>query len=583
METNKKHKQRKVILHYVKQFKLLFIVLLSCVILTTFSGSIYPYIFGLLVDNVFSEKDMTMFITIVLLYAGVFVVNQALHFLLNMSWAKLMVKYIYKIREDMFSIFQNLPCKELADRESGDIIQRINWDSEQFLTFIHKNIFYLIASILELAISLGFIFYLDVWAGLLVVIATPIVVLTSRYFSKKVGKLYSERNKIDAKRNSWLFEAIEHVHELKLLGARNKSLSMYSDQNEEKFDNSIAIAKEEVKTGVINNGVSLIAKLLIFAISMIQIVYGNITIGGVIAILGYFDTCVSSFNSLNKKIVSLRENKAGIDRCIEVLERKTEDYNEGGLKHDIVNPDIRFNNVSFSYDGKVNILENINLDIKAKETIGIVGVSGGGKSTLTNLINRLFLPHQGEIFVDGINVSEYSLHYLRNQIGVVYQENCFFKGSIRFNLIFSEDKSFDEKLLKIIELVNMKEYIDSLPNGLDTIIMDGERKLSGGQKQRLAIARAYIKNPKIMIFDEATSALDSESERIVQNGWNNLFPESTKIVIAHRLSTIMNADRIVVINEHTIEKVGTHDELMKESTQYAALFRQQLTAENSQQ
>lgn len=564
-----------VIMHYVNQFKGLFIALFTCIILTTFSGSVYPYIFGLLVDKVFSAMDMTMFIAIVLLYAAVFTVNQCLHLVLNMAWAKLMIKYIYKIREDMFSVLQHFPCKQLEDRKSGDIIQRINWDSEQFLVFIHKNIFYLAASALEFLISLGFIFFLDWYSGILVSVVTPVVVFSSRHFSKKAGKYYKEKAKLNGNRNAWLFEVIQHIHEIKLLGARSSMTKIYCEQNDKLFENQIATANEEVKIDRINKCISLLAQLAVFGIATVQVIAGNITIGCVIAILGYFDICTSSFNKVNTKLVALRDNKAGIDRCIEVLEKQSEDYNENGEKHEIKNADIRFEKVFFSYDGQINVLNNINLTINKNETIGVVGTSGGGKSTLAMMINKLYLPTKGKIFIDNMDVNDYELHHLRDQIGVVYQENCFFKGSVRFNLIFSEDKSRDNDLLSIIEKVNLKGFIDGLPNGLDTVIMNGERNLSGGQKQRLAIARVYAKNPKIIIFDEATSALDSESENVVQKSWTDLFPECTKIIISHRLSTIVNADRIVVIHNNRIDSIGTHSELIKNCEQYVELFRQQ--------
>lgn len=576
---SKKSKSGKIILHYIKQFRFLFVMLFICIIATTVSGSLYPYIFGLLVDEVFTKKDISMFVYIVALYAAVFVVNQCLHFILNMSWAKLMVKYIYKIREDMFSVFQRLPSIELADRKSGDIIQRINWDSEQFLSFVHKNIFYLIASALEFSLSLGFIFFLNVYMGILVAVISPIIVYLSRHFSRKIGEYYKLRTKLNGDRNAWLFEVISHIHEIKLLGASDIISDEYKEQNERFFDNKFATDREEVKLEQINKGISLAAQLSVFALAMVLIYNDISTIGATVAILGYFDVCVSSFASINKKIVALKENKAGIDRCIEVLEKKSEDYNDDGLKHSILNASIEFQNLSFSYNENVPVLKNINFTIRENETVGIVASSGGGKTTLSMMINKLFCPCEGKLLIDGIDVKKYNLSFLRNQIGVVYQESCFFNGSIRFNLIFCEDKSKDEKLMDILEKVNLKGFISELPDGLDTIIMDGKRNLSGGQKQRMAIARAFIKSPKIMIFDEATSALDSESEDVVQKSWSDLFPETTKIIIAHRLSTIRSADRIIVLNNGELEAIGTHNELMDKSQRYKELFAEQAAME----
>ncbi len=576
----KDKKIRKTILYYIGQYKKLFSILFLCVVATTFSGSLYPYIFGLLIDKVFTQKDFSMLARIVLLYVAIFVINQCLHFILNLSWAKLMVKYIYRIREDMFRVLQRLPSKDLADKHSGDIIQRINWDSEQFLLFVHKNVFYLIAAILEFGIALGMIFFFNWITGILILLVTPIVVYTSRYFSKQMGRYYDRKTRLNGERNAWIFEVLEHIHELKLLQAQKTISKSYSEQNEEIFDNKLDIAKKENKIDQINKGILLASQLAIYAIAILLIWKNQITIGSIISILGYYEICISSFNSINKKVVALRDNQSSILRCIEVLEKSSEEYNSNGLQHDIIDSTICFENVSFSYNENNSILKNVDLKINGNETLGIVGLSGCGKSTLASLINKLYVPNEGKITIDDIDINDYQLQYLREQIGVVYQDNSFFKGSVRFNLIFSEDKSQDEELLRIIDKVGLRSVINELPNGLDTIIMDGNIDLSGGQRQRLSIVRAYVKKPKIIIFDEATSALDSKSEEIVLKTWTDLFKNSTKVVIAHRLSTIINADRIAMLNNGGVEMVGTHEELMKNCVSYKKLFSEQAQLES---
>lgn len=568
-------KIRKTILYYIGQYKKLFSILFLCVVVTTFSGSLYPYIFGLLIDKVFTQKDFSMLARIVLLYVAVFGINQCLHFILHLSWAKLMVKYIYRIREDMFRVLQRLPSKDLADKHSGDFIQRINSDSEQFLLFVHKNVFYLIAAILEFGIALGMIFFFNWMTGILVLVVTPIIVYTSSYFSKQMGKYYDSKTRLNGERNAWIFEALDHIHELKLLQAQKTISKSYSEQNEKVFDNKLDIARKENKIDQMNKGILLVSQLAIYGIAVLLIWNDQITIGSIVSILGYYEVCISSFNRINKKIVAFRDNQSSIVRCIEVLEKASEEYNQNGLQHDISDATICFENVSFSYNEDNSILKNVDLKINKNETVGIVGLSGCGKSTLVSLINKLYVPDEGKITIDNMDINDYQLQHLRNQIGVVYQENSFFKGSIRFNLIFSEDKSRDEELLRIIDEVGLGSVIAELPNGLDTIIMDGNIDLSGGQKQRLSIVRAYIKKPKIIIFDEATSALDSKSEETVLKTWTDLFKDSTKIVIAHRLSTIINADRIVMLTDHGAEMIGTHEELMKNCMSYKELFSEQ--------
>ena len=297
-----------------------------------------------------------------------------------------------------------------------------------------------------------------------------------------------------------------------------------------------------------------------------------------------FASFVTSLLLLYKPIKTLGNTLTGLQTIFVALGRVFElfdlqpdikDSNNALTMHDL-NDSIQFHNVSFSYNGEHKVLNNINLKVNKGETIALVGNSGGGKSTLVNLIPRFYDIEEGVITIDGTNIKDYSLKSLRNNIAMVFQDNFLFSTTIRENIMMGNSKATEDDLQKAIKAAHLEEMIDELPDGIDTMLGERGTSLSGGQRQRVAIARAMIKNCPIIILDEATSALDNKSEAIVQKALDNLIENKTVFVIAHRLSTIQNATRIAVINEGNLSEIGTHEELMNiPDGQYKTLYNMQ--------
>ena len=319
--------------------------------------------------------------------------------------------------------------------------------------------------------------------------------------------------------------------------------------------------------------------------------YGThlITTGSMTA--GAFASFVTSLLLLYKPIKTLGNTLTGLqaifvamgrvfelfDLDAEIKDRK-DSVELKGLKSSIA-----FNNVNFGYNDEVTVLKNLNLQVAKGETLAIVGNSGGGKSTLVNLIPRFYDIKSGSITIDGIDLRDYSMRSLRNNISMVFQDNFLFSGTIRENILMGKPDATEEELNKAIESAHLQEMIAELPDGLDTELGERGTTLSGGQRQRVAIARAMIKNSEIVILDEATSALDNKSEAVVQQALDNLIQNRTVFVIAHRLSTIKNADRIAVINEGQLVELGSHDELMQiEHGCYKSLYEMQFKNQEEQ-
>ena len=486
-----------------------------------------------------------------------------------------MTRFLFDIKKSIYSKVLSYSGKTLSGLPFGDIIYRMGADTEQFMSYIHWNIFYLSARVLEIVISIAIIAYLCWPLAIFTIVITPIAVYTSLYFAKNVKAIYKKIAKDTGLLSSWLFEIINGMQEIKLFAATRRILSDYIGKTIKIVRLQIKANKVEVVSDIVNSGISLIWQLILYIASTIFIFNGYLTLGGFTACVNYFGTCIVMFGALNGHLKSIADNMISIDRVCEVLEESSEQYNSDHPQIDIAEGNIKFENVSFSYDDKINVLNEVSFSIVSGETVAIVGHSGAGKSTIVNLILKFYKIQKGNVYIDGLDIEKFNLYSLRSQIGIVHQETILFDGSIRYNLVFSDDKRNDEVILNALKRAHLYEFVSSLPDELDTIIGREGRALSVGQKQRLVVARMFLKNPKILMFDEATSSLDNEAEQVIKESWNQLCEGRTIIIIAHKLSTIINADRILVLHDGNIVGYNTHNTLLETCAIYNQLFNEQ--------
>ena len=312
---------------------------------------------------------------------------------------------------------------------------------------------------------------------------------------------------------------------------------------------------------------------------MYLITTGVITSGTFVAFLAALIMLYTPIKSIGNNYVGLQTALLALERIYVILDAPSYETDDGvGKKYlKSVSKEIRFNHVNFSYDGQRMILKDVNLSVPIGKKVALVGNSGGGKSTVCSLIPRLYELDSGSITIDGTDITEYTLSSLRDKISMVFQDNFLFDGTLKQNLLYGKADATDEEIDRAIKSAYLDEFIQKLPNGIDTVIGERGLLLSGGQKQRLAIARAILKNSPIVILDEATSALDNKSEKVVQRALDKLMEGRTTIVIAHRLSTVMDADKILVINDGQVVEEGTHSDLLKKNGAYALLYRSQFS------
>lgn len=554
-----------------KNYRIQFLQLFLTVILSTVTGALFPYAIGKIVDGIFYKRQMKGFLISFLLYAGLYLLNQCLHGGLNYLWIRLKITYVVDIRKDMFQHLLKLKASILTQIKSGDVMKRIMEDTECFLEFIHRSLFYILANFIQLAISIGYLLYTNIWLGLVAVIMTPIMAYSIRHFTAKLKKRYqliqTKKGLVDA----WILEMMTGITQWKILNAHNKVRSDYRSKTEHIIGEEIKTGYLELKSANINEALTLIGQLCVYFVAALCISRGSVTVGQFVACATYFSTCAAYYNSLGKKITDISSNLVGIKRVEDFMTWEEEQDLPTACDKLICDGNISFSDVSFGY-GEEIVLKNLNLQIGATEKVAFVGKSGEGKSTILQLLCRFYEPTHGKIYIDNIPVEEYTLSSIRSQIAVVQQDNGLFYGSLRKNIILSEDKSKDDRIWEILKGLKLKEIVDEFPEGLDTMIGSGGRELSGGQKQRIAIARCIFSQPKILLLDEATSALDAETEQMVNRFVYEELPQTTILSVAHRFSTVLSAEKIIVIEDGKVSDMGRHEALIKRNVLYQILY-----------
>ena len=468
---------------------------------------------------------------------------------------------------------------EFFDKEnSGNVLFRFNADAENACGSLMNNMKLFFTRFFS-SISLIIVLFYNSWQ---LAIVAVIVMFGALYPLTRVRKRLKKVITKDAN----IMATIMHCYNETFSG--NRIITAYNlyDYCKQRFveavNNMFDLTLQMIrKTGIISPIMHVISS---FGIAFV-IWYGSYLIVSHQITVGNFASFITSLVMLYNPIKSIGNNFNGVIMSLMAVDRVFQKLNEPNRITEVPNAeklehchgDICYKNVSFAYQKDKPVLKNINLDIKAGQTIALVGNSGGGKTTISSLLPRFYDIQSGQITIDGKDIKQLSLESLRNNIAIVFQDNFLFCGTIRENILLGRTDVSDEELNRAIRGACLEEFINSLDNGLETQIGERGVMLSGGQKQRLAIARAFIKNAPILILDEATSALDNKSEAVVQQAIDNLMQERTVLVIAHRLSTVRNADCIVVINNGEIVEQGSHEELLKQEGAYAALYKTQLS------
>jgi ATP-binding cassette, subfamily B, putative efflux pump len=571
-------------LQFVKPYKLQIIGTIIIGVLKFSIPLMIPLLIKYVIDDVVGSTDLTksekteqlIFIMSIMLVIFV-IVRPPIEYYRQYYAQWTASKILYDIRDKLFNHIQKLSFKYYSNTRSGEIISRVINDVEQTKTFVVTGLMNLWLDMATIFIAIGIMFTMNVKLTIVSLVLFPLYAISVRYFFGNLRKLTKSRSQALAEVQSYLHERVQGMPIVKSFAIEDHEQAQFAKQNRNFLEKAIDHTRWNAKSFSAVNTITDIAPLIVIGFSAYQVIDGQLTLGTMIAFIAYIDKLYNPLRRLVNSSTTLTQSIASMDRVFEFIDVKYDiEDAQNAEECEKVQGNIRFENVSFSYNEKEElVLKNINLDVKQGETIALVGMSGGGKSSLVSLIPRFYDVSTGTILLDGKDIRSFKVRSLRDKIGMVFQDNILFSDSVKENILLGNPKATEEEVIQAAKAANAHEFIMNLPGGYDTKVGERGVKLSGGQKQRVAIARVFLKNPPILILDEATSALDLESEHLIQESFETLAKDRTTFIVAHRLSTITHADRIVLIEHGEIVEIGNHEQLMEKQGSYYRLFQVQ--------
>lgn len=486
-------------------------------------------------------------------------------------------KILFDIREQLFDHLQKLSLKYYANTRAGEVISRVINDVEQTKNFVVIGLMNVWLDLATILIAIGIMLTLNVKLTIVTLIAFPFYAFSVKFFFGRLRDLTRQRSQALAGVQSYLHERVQGMSVIKTFTLESHEQKNFDEANGEFLDKAIDQTKWNAKAFAVVNTITDVAPLLVIAYAGYEAITGNLSVGTMAAFVAYIERLYSPLRRLVNSSTTLTQAVASMDRMFELMDEGYEVQNRPTAKpvHQ-VDGGLTFDDVYFQYEEQGEpVLRGINFDIQPGQTVAFVGMSGGGKSTIISLLPRFYDVTGGSIRLDDQDIRDVTIESLRKQIGLVLQDTLLFSDSIKMNIAMGNPKANDEEIIAAAKAANAHEFIMGLPNGYDTTVGERGVKLSGGQKQRIAIARVFLKDPRILVLDEATSALDLESEALIQDSLERLAKDRTTLIVAHRLSTITHANQILVVEHGQITESGTHTELMQAQGAYYNLFQVQ--------
>ncbi|MGN8646891.1 ABC transporter ATP-binding protein [Gracilibacillus sp. HCP3S3_G5_1] len=486
-------------------------------------------------------------------------------------------KILYDIREKLFDHIQRLSLQFYSRTKTGEIISRVIHDVEQTKNFVMTGLMNIWLDMITIIIAIGIMLFMDVWLTIVAIALFPLYAISVKIFYGKLRSLTRKRSQALAQVQGHLHERVQGIPVTRSFALEDYEEKEFDKQNKNFLERAIDHTAWNAKTFAVMNTITDLAPLLVIGFAGYFAITSDLTVGTIAAFVGYMDRVYSPLRRLISSSTVLVQSIASMDRVFEFIDEKYDIKDKPDAKPlKSVAGEVTFDHVSFRYEKEEEkVLNDISLHVKQGETIALVGMSGGGKSTIISLIPRFYDVTSGRILIDGHDIRDVQARSLRDKIGMVLQDNILFSESIAMNIRMGKPEATDEEVVAAAKAANAHQFITDLSNGYDTLVGERGVKLSGGQKQRIAIARVFLKNPPLLILDEATSALDLESEHLIQEALEKLASDRTTFIVAHRLSTITHADRIVLIENGEIVEEGTHQQLMQKQGHYYNLYQVQ--------
>lgn len=567
---------------FVLKYRFEVITVVAMLILTSALGIISPYISsGFYYDEVLDKAGK--FYGEILLVLGIIIGTRILSLIINMVHnivtSIIAAKLVYDLKKVIFGSIERLSLSFFTNRQTGGLMTQVTRDSNTIYWFFCDGLPYYLVNIVQVIVVFILMLIMNPVLTLFTVVTVPLLILSMNFLFTRMDKLHAKRWTRSRQMNSILSDILSGMRVV-------KAFSKEKDETV-RFDRSSRnLAEIEEETSVFGTMAFPAVRLLFYISNLIvlgvggwMVIKDQMTYGTLLVFISYMNMVLSPLNSFIDMVYQFTDSLNAMSRLIEIMDAKPDVVEADNPVH-LTNCSgcVEFKNVDFSYDKTRKVIDNVSFKVDAGQALGIVGHTGAGKSTLANLLIRLYDVTSGEITIDGVNVKDIAFDDLRQNVAIVSQETYLFMGTILDNIKYARPEASETEVIEAAKIAGAHDFIIKLPDAYSTMIGFGYKDLSGGERQRISIARAILRNPKILILDEATAAMDTETERKIQNALEKLSVGRTTIMIAHRLSTLRDADKLIVIENGKVPESGTHLELLSQKGIYFNLYKLQLEA-----
>ena len=560
---------------FLKKYRLRMLFGMVLVTILAAAALASPYISKIIVDTVIKGGKTEYLIPLVGILVGLVVVKGVCRFSSQVLFETSSQGVLYAMRD---KVYRKLLMEDFAfynKNRTGDLMGRQTGDMDAIRHFVAYVIYTIYENILYFVLALVLIFTINVPMALCMVIVLPLAALTTYLQAKSVHPAFKKCRDAFSGLNTFVQENISGNRVVKAFAKENYEKEKFNVQNDIYREAELGAAKIWRRYVPVFEFLSYVLTIILMLVGGIMVVKGQMTLGDLVAVNGYLWMLTVPLRMAGWWINDVQRFTTSVEKIYDTYSAEPDIKRpKKPVKHKKLEGNVTFKNVSYRADDE-DILQNINFDVKKGETVGIIGTTGAGKSTIVNLMCRFFDATEGEVLVDGVNVKDYDMHDLRDNIGMAMQDVFLFSDTIEGNIAYGKPDISFEKVKEVARMADANHFIQNLPEGYDTIVGERGVGLSGGQKQRISLARALLKEPAILVLDDTTSAVDMETESYIQKQLENIDHACTIFIIAYRISSIMNADQILVLDQGKIIEHGTHKELLKKNGYYATVYKHQ--------
>ena len=566
----------KRVLKYIGKYKFSFIISLVLTLFSTVCTLYIPVLAGEAIDMIVSKGNvnfagLTKILILILVAIIIGGISQYFTNTLNNRMANNTVK---DMRTDAFNNLQYVPVSYIDSRNTGDIVSRIIADAEQFSDGLILGFQNLFSGVITILGTLFFMFTINIWLALIVLVLTPLSLFVSKFISKRTYKYFKKQSEQRGKETSYIEEMLSNIKVVKSYHRENENSENFDVINEELGKDSLNATFFSSLTNPCTRFVNSIVYAVVGLSGALFAINGIITVGNLSASLTYANQYTKPFNDITGVITELQNAIACAGRLLEVIDAKRESDAKGQLPSN-VKGDFTVSDVAFSYDKNKELIKNLSCELKSGQRLAVVGPTGCGKTTLINLLMHFYDIDSGSIKVDSVDINTVSRKSLRQNVGMVLQDTWLKSGTIKENIVFGNENVTDEQVIEAAKKSHAHSFIKKLHNGYDTFIGEDGGSLSTGQKQLICITRLMLNPPPILILDEATSSIDLLTEQRITRSFMKLMKDRTSFVVAHRLKTIVESDLILVMKDGKVIESGTHKSLMEQKGFYKELYQSQ--------